>query len=459
MQVPSQQFKESSLSKCCFFTSFLTVFFFAALAFAQSGKKEISLEELLKTNAAHLFQLGEYPQALEEFQKLANEYPQDSLPHRYVGMTLTLLGRLDEAVTALQEAVKLESDNPANHYFLARVYHEQGARDKAESELNEVLKLDPKGFYGEPARQALPLVTQKKLVYKPWDVFGSVGWEYDSNVTLEPNDKGLGSPADQSAGRSFFSIGGTYRYIDREKFDSKAGYRFYQSLHDDSLNEFNYDFHEWSNVSRYRFQWQGREITSGLRFALPLGFLDGNLFVFGAEVTAFFNSRLSKNTFTEIYHSYTHNEFGPDGSVPRLTSRDGEYNASGIYHRFYFSNFSRYVFGGYEFQTTAARGDNFDRDGHSFRVGFHTPLFINKLTLEATGSFVTANYPHYSAELFPIESHARLDNDWTYVVSLTYQLNRNWSFQTFFRQVNANNKNDIFQYDRLNGGAQFLFRY
>jgi len=423
-----------------------------------NSKKRISLDELLSSQAAIHFQIEEYKNALAEFEKMSVQYPEDPLVKRYVGMTLTLLGRLDEAASALQDAVRMEPSNPANHYFLARVYHEQGNKERASEELDKVVALDPEGFYGRPAKEALILVEQRAIVKRPWDFWMTTGYEYDSNVPLEPNDKELRDLSDKNAGRYFFSAGGSYKIVERPKFDSTVGYRIYQSLHDDSLNEFNYTFQEFHNVNRFRLQWLGREIIAGLRFSMPLGFLNGNIFLWGAEVVSFVNSKITKNTFTEVYHRYSHLEFGPDGEEPNLLSRDGEYNATGIHHRYYFDEYKRYIFVGYEFQNAQVRGNNFDRLGHRAEIGFHAPLTA-ELSFDVIGSFTVASYPHYSAQLDYREPLSRLDNYWTLLGRLNYVISKNWSMQVYYRYDNAENENDIFQYDRHIGGGQITFRY
>ncbi len=423
-------------------------------------KRDITLEELEQSSAAKLFQLGGYDRALKEFEKLQKEYPDDLLIKRYIGMTLTLLGRLDDAADVLKAVVKRDPHNPAGYYFLARVYHEQGRSKEAADALHEVIRLDPEGFYGRPAREALPLVAHKKLVEKPWDIWASAGYEYDSNVTIAPNDTALRglNAQDESAGRYYFTVGGKYKWLKLARFDSTVGYRLYRSFHDDSLDEFNYTYQQWDIGIEYRPLIKEKEVKFGLRYQLPLGFLGGNLFIFANEAVAYINSRLTKNTFTEIYHKYSHFEFGPDGRIPDQLSRDGEYNVSGIHHRYYFSNFSRYVFAGYEIFSGATEGNSFDHVGHVAQVGFHTPL-VGELTLDTIGSFTVANYTHYSAEIAPIEPVARLNHDWSFLIRLTYPLGRHWQLRAFYRYINANNRNDIFQYDRQIGGTEVVFRY
>lgn len=448
--IPMRTFRPFLLSVFCIFL--------LPPAYAEEERKEISIEELTESRAAELFRQENYEEALKEFEELGRQFPEDPLPPRYVGMILALLGRLDEAVAIFQKALEKSPDNSALRYFLAITYHEQGADRKAQRELEEVIRLDPEGFYGRPAKEARPRVREIRFRPKRWNVFGSTGYEYDSNVTLEPNDKGVGSFASQNANRFFFALGADQTWFERGSFLSRIAYRANQSIHDDTLSEFNFTFQEFSIDNQVRSKFFGREVRWGFRYSLPVGFLDGDLFSLGNEITPSVNARLTPNSRTEIYHRYSHFEFGPDGQTPRLTSRDGHYHAAGIFQTFYFSNFLRYVFAGYEFDTSAARGDNFDRVGHGFQAGLHTPLFAG-WALDLSGGFTAAHYPHFSAELVAQETLARRDENWTFLASLTRPLGRNWTFRTYYRTVNANNRNDVYQYDRQIGGVEFLFRY
>jgi len=446
----------------------LLVFFITLPVFAQESER-IPLETLLKSKAAQLFQSGEYSQALTEFEKLSQEYPNDTLPRRYAAMTLIFLGRLDESIAVFQEAIKMESDNPALHYFLARAYHEQGAKDKAKAELNEVIRLDPEGFYGGPAKAALLAVEERArpTSRKPWIVFGTAGYEYDSNVILTPNNSALRGAGDESAGRYSVEVGGTYKWYERGGFTSRVGYRLYKSLHDDNLNDFNFTYHEFSLDNQYETQHFGKNILYRLRYKIPFGFLGGELFSFSPnDLLASIMARLTTNNRIEVYHQYSHVEFGPDSTIPSRTSRDGEYNQTGVLHRYYFSNFNRWVFAGYYVAPVAARGQNFDSLKHAVQAGLHTPVpFVNKIVpavntplLDIWGQFSVARYDDF-VSLFLPEPLKRLDHEWFLVVTLTYPVNPNWSVIASYRYINSNNRNDLYQYDRHVTGLETRFIY
>ncbi len=247
-----------------------------------------------------------------------------------------------------------------------------------------------------------------------------------------------------------FHWGGYYNWLERGKFNSYVGYQVHQSLHDDSLNEFNYTFQEFWIWNEYITNWFGKEVILGLRYALPWGFLNGSMFSIGNEVMSNVKVRFTKRTQTEVFTKYTHYEFGPDGYLPDITSRDGEYTSTGIVHTFYFSNFRRSVFAAYILDTASTQGNNFDRTGNTVQVGLRTPVWdgvriLKDLTLELIGEFTAANYYHFDSQVYFLEPNARLNNDWSFLVRLTYPISRHWSVQAYYRYINANNKNLAFR--------------
>ena len=427
----------------------------------KANPDEMSLEALSASPAAKAFQAGKYADALAEFQKLSQEYPKDPLIKRYIGMCTTLLGRLDEAAKTLEEAVKMEPEDPANHYFLARVYHEQGAQDKATKELAEVFRLDPDGYYGHAAKTAKPLVEEKALARKLWDLWIYGGFERDTNVPLEPNDKELRGTPHPDAGRYYYSVGGTYDWLERGNFTSIAGYRTYQSFQDNKLNGFDYDFHEFSLDNRFRGKFFGKDALYKLRYELPVGFLHANLFTFANAGLASMTVPFFPGTDTEIFDKYSHIEFGPDGFQPPFTSRDGEYNTAGFIHRIYFAGRRGNVYGGYEYQIAATRGLNFDSYENFMQLGFHTPLdFINKkLTWDVNASMAYENFPHYSPIFDPRNSPDRADKNFTLYTRLTYQVDRHWAIRLEYTYTNVDDPNDVYAYHRHIGGANILYRF
>src|SRR5262249_7134088 len=75
-----------------------------------------------------------------------------------------------------------------------------------------------------------------------YNLYGAVGFQYDSNVVLAPSGdviKGIGR---QSDGRATIDVGGTYVPWRNEYTVLSVGYEFYQSLHF-KLTDFNLQDH------------------------------------------------------------------------------------------------------------------------------------------------------------------------------------------------------------------------
>lgn len=93
----------------------------------------------------------------------------------YKGWNLRRLGRLSEAVAALERGEGLEDSHTAltrNQFWIARIYRELGETTKAEEKLNALADFSPFGYYGLLAfnelKRPLPPLAQSELqAYDP----------------------------------------------------------------------------------------------------------------------------------------------------------------------------------------------------------------------------------------------------------------------------------------------------
>ena len=77
-------------------------------------KEYLNPKELLKTKAGQLFITRRYGQALQAFEDLAKDYPNDLIIKRYRGACLDHLKRDEEAITAFKQIIELNpSDLPS----------------------------------------------------------------------------------------------------------------------------------------------------------------------------------------------------------------------------------------------------------------------------------------------------------------------------------------------------------
>jgi len=420
----------------------------------------ITSEEFIASPFSEFFRAGDYPQALAALEALAKQYPNDPLITRYRGVVLDRLGRFDEAMTLYEQLLTRDPNHVPTRFFRAQTYFRKGEREKAIEELKWVSDHSPSKEYKEWTQdylRRLGVRAERRPERKRWYLFGNEGWEYDSNVILKSNDPSVGFGSDKNASRLALNLGLGYRAIQQPKLRFDVIYTARQSLNDDSLSEFNFTAQELALDLKRRVDWWDRDVTLGGRYEFNVGFLDDNLFSVSNHLRLSSDIRLTPRTRTYAYNRFIVSDFGPDGSNPPQTSRDGFEYELGLTQYFYSADYRSYVFVGEEVNFDWTRGANFTRRGMTTRVGLRTPVpYVPKTDFDTSMGFRLGRYPRFNS-LSSTEPERREDTNWDYYVSLTHRIAPRLSVRTFFRYVNANNPNDVYQYDRHVGGVQMIF--
>jgi len=106
--------------------------------------------------AAVQFQNGHYAEAAKAYEELVKQNPKDGALRASLGGALGALGRYDEALVQLTQAIELEPLNPESYHNRAVVYEKLGKPDAAVKEYQTALRYNPQY---EPSRQALIRLT------------------------------------------------------------------------------------------------------------------------------------------------------------------------------------------------------------------------------------------------------------------------------------------------------------
>lgn len=424
------------------------------------AEETISAEEFSSSAFAELFQEGDYEAALFALEPLLERYPNDPLLLRYRAMTVDRLGRSSEAIAQFQKILEEDPHHVPTRFFLGQAYERAGRPEEAAQEWRWVVKNSPVAEYREWAEAALARPGIPEVVPpvpKRWFLAGIAGWEWDSNVTLKPDDKALANVGDKNADRFSATLRLGYHLIRERDLGIDLLYTGRQSVHDDSLDDLNFTSQEGSIDVRKRGTFLNRDVTWGSRYDGMVGLLEGDLLSFTNRLTLSADTRLTPRTRTVLTKRFSWIDFGPDGSNPPQTSRDGFYGDFGITQYFYTTDFQRHLFLTQEYNDTRTRGGNFERRGTTSRVGIHTPLpWFNRVEADLATGFRWNRYPRFSS-LSTLDTARRRDTIWDLYVGLTYPVNPKLSTRVFYRFVDAKNRNDFFEYDRHVTGVQLLF--
>ena len=108
---------------------------------------------------------GDFEKALEEFNAVLVDQPDDIPALLNKGLTLTYLGKLDEAQTVLENALNLQPRNALLHRYLADVYEKKGMLTEAMHEYEQVIGLVPRdSSLGQLAEVKLTLLRGGQLL-------------------------------------------------------------------------------------------------------------------------------------------------------------------------------------------------------------------------------------------------------------------------------------------------------
>lgn len=110
-------------------------------------------ETQIKTSSVKAIQFlldKKYPEALAEYEKLAESYPDYAPLRSEIGQLQIRLGRRDEAFASLRKAIELDPKLSDPHYLLAGLYRERGDAQAADRELETFAALEtiPEGKSG-----------------------------------------------------------------------------------------------------------------------------------------------------------------------------------------------------------------------------------------------------------------------------------------------------------------------
>ena len=87
--------------------------------------------------------LGRWPEAVTAFQQAIRLQPDDTVAHYNLGVAYSNLGRSQDAVAAYQQVIRLKHNDARAHLALAAVYLMLGDRGAAREEYTILKTLDP----------------------------------------------------------------------------------------------------------------------------------------------------------------------------------------------------------------------------------------------------------------------------------------------------------------------------
>jgi tetratricopeptide (TPR) repeat protein len=312
---------------------------------------------------------GDFASAATDLAQAVERDPNLSQAGLELGYALYRLGRYEEASRWLAQAPDdTRFAGPAS-LFLGICRMQTGDAEGARRALEEAATKDP--ALQPRARYYLERIDEGFGVSetRPYEFYGMVGFDYDSNVGLAPSDDAIDQAlgiGDQEDGRANLEVGGRYHAVRTDDLQVSLGYELFQSLHFD-LTSFNIQDHRVAA----QMAWQPREtFTVGVATRYDYYLRETDRFLQEILTAPWIRIPLGALGETDIYYRYRSRDYLENVFDDTL---DGANHAAGLRHAYYFGARDRYVAAGYRFDRediNESAGDRFRYDGQEGQAEF-----------------------------------------------------------------------------------------
>ncbi len=424
-----------------------------------TSSARISTEEFLSSPFAKSFKARGYKKALAASDGLLKKYPNDPLILRYRALTLEQLGRMDEAIALYRKILAQNPNHGPTRILLARAFKRKGKAEAAAREFRATLDVRETAYRHWAQAELNRMRVGKKASKKRYYFTGKGGMAYDSNPLLIPDDETLTRLGPPKRGIDYL-MSWTAGYAPVMRRDTRVDllYVGQETLHSgEKTSKVNFHSHGFAVVAKKRQIFGKRAVLFGGRYDFRSNFLKSHLFSVSNRFYLSADSSFFKRTRSHIYSRFNVVNFGPDGSDPPRTSRDGLRMGFGFTQYFYTAGLKRFLFVKEEFNINASRGDNFDRRGVLSRIGIHTPVdFVKKLDADASAGFDFGAYPDFTS-LSRLDLEEREDARWDIYSALTYHWTPKIATRAFYRFIKSGNDNNFFDRNRHMAGGGVVF--
>ncbi|HXQ21986.1 MAG TPA: tetratricopeptide repeat protein [Candidatus Acidoferrales bacterium] len=396
-----------------------------------------------------LVQWGKYGEAipwLEQAQRVPRLEARASL---FLGVAQLRLERFD---AALQSFARADEHDPSLHvaarYYEGVAAYRMGQWSTAEDHFGYVVATSPSSAMGREAATFLTDIRQGQVGHADYQVYGALGFQYDSNVVLAPSNEAVKtqfSISKQADGRFTLQAGGAYVAWRSEHAQLSVGYDFFQSLHF-RLTDFNLQDHRPSA----QIQYDTGFAQLGLLGRYDYYLLDTDSFLQEAVGLPWVTIPEGGFGSTELFYRMRRRDFF---KLPYNGLLDAFNHSAGVQQLFYLGAPDRYVSVGYRFDRDDpinAAGDPFGYDGNEMNVGigWTFPSAIN-----AEAGYV------YRHEAYDSASNGRHDDDHQFVAAASKRLTEHLMLTAaYFGTIDHSNQSE-FTYNRHIGSLTLEVRF
>lgn len=336
-------------------------------------------------------QLRRFEEALAQFRLAEQHDTANSDTQFYLGYTYYQLKQYRQAPPYLQRALELDPSLAGAVYYYQGLAFYASERDRlAQTSFERAVHTDPAAPLAGQAQRYLKAIERREHAQHLFRLQGTIGFEYDDNVVLEPNDDVL-EFGEQRDGRTVFSLATQLLPVQQRAWQLGATYDLFQNVHF-SLDDFNVQSHTLGLFTQHRL---GRLTFRGeVNYNATL--LEFDDFSDGLTLQPSLVIRQNDTLFATLSTSLNWTRYDDnlaEGEDPNVRGRDGHVVRVGLQQTMLFNQKKSFVRLGYQYEGSRNDGSDWEYDGHHLTVGLHTPLQW-KIALYVDGAYHYRRYLH-----------------------------------------------------------------
>ena len=413
-------------------------------------------------DAKKAFQEKNYPLAIESFENLLTNNPNDFWTLKYLGLSYLKNSNFPAAINYLEQAESINAQSASIHYFLAEAYMLSGDKQNAEQKIEFILKNFPNDIYAQKALNLKKgIVSREKKQRKILSVYLRESYQYDSNVALEPQKNGI-KGLDKDSSR--FT---TYTWLELIMFQDTAwwagtNFSFYQSLHTEHESQrYNLSTFDFGPFISMDTNFYNKTINHRVEYRYIHDIQNGSSFVRTNRIRYIGSSFLTKWLYTSLFVEIDFDDFfyrKLSRTNKPFLNRDAVQTTAGFRTLFLLPRKQTLAFG-YSYTNNDAEGLQWNYDKNRLFAEFATPLVIDNLRGYVLGEYYNRYFSPYSGSFYGKKSN-RDDDYYSFRIKMRYKFNKNASFETSYRFIdNQSTVEDVFEYERQIFDCSLVFRY
>jgi len=376
---------------------------------------------------------------------------------------LTKLGRHKEAVAVYRRLLKRNPQHVPTHLFLGQAYKQDGDPMAAAEQWRWVVRHADSAEYrrwAEAQLHRLRVGAKKPPKTRRPYLFAVLGLKYDSNPLLKPNDKSLAEVGNEKRGfEALLDLTLGYPVLLRPNARLDVLYLGRQITHDANTNDVDFTSQGVGVDVKRLLHYGERAYLLDFLYTARVNFLRSDLFSVVNRFLASVETALTPHTRTYAYSRASISNYGPDGSNPPQTSRDGFRGGLGVTQFFYTKDFRRHLFLSHEINVQDTRGANFTRWGMASRIGvFSVVDCLPKMDWQASTGLDWGRYPRFTS-LSSLDTTRRRDARFDVYTAVTYHWTKVVATRLMYQFIQNDNRNDFFDRTRHIAGVELLVSY